>query len=123
MEKSLIQQATELIHSDSNDIDSLKKLSIIRYDLSVEYKETNTRGSAQEAQYNWLRASSASQKIADGVPVTRAESEAKNDAETKHWHYRETNAEAQGIKQVLDCIEWFIIVCQTENKVLNATKF
>lgn len=118
----LINNATKIIVQEGHTIDDIKILSKIRYFLSIAYKRTNTLWSSQEWLYNSERASKTV-ALQETLPVWKAENQAKAEAETSYWKYRETNAEAQGISKILDTIEWFIIGRQVENKSLNETKF
>jgi len=118
-----IEESSKIIMQAWHTRDDIKKLSQYRFQLAVEYKETNTRWSAQEWQYNWYRSSQSSKKINEWMAVTRAEAEAKNEAEVEHWHYRVTNADAQWIKQIIDAISWFVISTQGQIKSLEETQF
>ena len=122
MERTLIQQATDIINAPWHTKEDIKILSQIRFNLAVEFKNTNTRWSAREWSYNSLR-SNKQVVLQETMAVGKAEWIAKADAEEEYGDYRELNAEAQGIGKILSAIEWFIISLQVEFKAINEVKF
>ena len=116
-----IQLSTDIINQKWHTLEDMKNLSKYKYYLAIEYKETNTRGSAREWSYNWFRSSANRAYIDEWMAITKAGWLAKDDAEQEYWDYGEIKSEAQGIMAMIKAIEWFIIVLQIEHKSLNDT--
>ena len=118
----LISKSTEIILQEAHTLDDMKLLSKLRYFLSIAYKNTNTKWSADEWLYNWTRSSETTTRIENGTAVTRAEAEGKAEAEKLYGSYRETNATAAWISKMLETLGWFIIALQVEYKALQETQ-
>jgi len=117
-ESELIQKATEIINQDWHTLEDIKKLSQIRYFLAIHYKRINTDGSVKEGLYNWMRAKETVE-LQNTLPVGKAENQAKSLAEKSYGVYREINANASGIKELMNTIESFVIALQVEQKTIN----
>ena len=118
----LIKEATHIIGGGRTTPEDIKKLTQIRWFLSIQYKNTNMEWSAKEWLYNQERAKQTVE-LQETMAVGKAENQAKAMAEIDYGTYRELNAEAQGISKLLDSINGYIINTQVENKAGNSTQF
>lgn len=118
----LIKEATYIIGGGRTTPEDIKKLTQIRWFLSIQYKNTNMEWSAKEWLYNQERAKQTVE-LQESMAVGKAENQAKAMAEIDYGTYRELNAEAQGISKLLDSINGYIINTQVENKAGNITQF
>lgn len=118
----LIKEVSNIIGNGKSSQDDLKKLTQLRWFLSLKYRDTNMEWSADEWLYNNMRANDTV-SLQETMAVGKAENIAKANAEAAHWSYRNTNADAQGISKLIGSIEAYVISCQIENKAGNNAAF
>ena len=118
----LIKEVSDIIGNGKSSQDDLKKLTQLRWYLSIKYRDTNMEWSADEWLYNNMRAADTVELQREN-PVGKAENIAKANAEAAYWSYRNTNADAQWISKLIGSIEAYVISCQIENKQGNNTQF
>lgn len=118
----LIKEVSHIIGGGRTTPEDIKKLTQLRWYLSIQYRNTNMFGSSQEGLYNSTRANQT-KLLAETMAVSRAEAEAKSMAEEQYGSYRSENADAQWISKLLDSITGYIINTNVENKVWTEAQF
>lgn len=122
MEKTLYEQADEIINQTSHTDEDIKNLARIKYKLTRLVRQYDTLANSLEEQYNkrrWSAYIEIKKKYKDDwrrITDSEADRYAKDKSEDEFWGYRSAKANVRGMYAEIGAIEQFIITLQSNRK-------
>lgn len=116
IDNSLIDKASEIIHSEYPTRRDMVKLSRIEFDLAVEASKASELALTEEESYNLRKSEVVLEEKGRKKPITEAVEIGKYEAEKEHWCYRSMKEKAKWMWQIIDSIRWFKISVYSSEK-------
>lgn len=113
---SLVNKASEIIHSEYPTRKDMVKLSRIEFDMAVAASTASTLALEEEENYNLKRSNVVLEERWRHKSITEATEIWKFVAEKEHWWYRSMKEKAKWMRQVISSVRWFKISVYSSEK-------
>lgn len=113
---SLVEKASEIIHSEYPTRKDMVKLSRIEFDMAVAASTASTLALEEEENYNLKRSNVVLEERSRKKSITEAAEIWKYVAEKEHWWYRSMKEKAKWMRQVISSVRWFKISVYSSEK-------